>query len=367
MGLPQATGAAGGNGKKPPPPPEPTCSLDPAVVYHRSNSWTDSDLMAANDDGSCQTVILDGDEVEFREPNWLPDGSGIVFFASAPYPNAPDFGIYYLSYADIFDAAMTQPTPQLIVGVQSAFGGLVRPNPGPLVLAADDGSSVFEVVYGDGDTAAGAYDDIFLVKFSVSSSGVVTAIWPASQLKNTPEREEVTTNWLGENTLVTETCTQISPDLPGSCAGTDYRILGLNDERNGIASDESLFGHDCSGEDVIGDFSLASLTMMPSHDGNYLALSIRDVLIIDVDRPCDEPTNVTNNAEWSQNLPTWTADDGSVTYRHEGLSRFCGERGRLPTPSIVVRPVDESDPCFNDKLIEFPAGTTNHLQWRPWP
>jgi len=375
LGLLQTAEAAGGNGKKP-TTPEPVCDrFDPEVVFHRANSWTDSDLMVANGDGSCQTVVLDGDEVEYREPNWLPDGSGIVFFASAPYPGAPAFGIYYLSYADILDAAMTQPRPQLIVEVQSDLGGLVRPNPGPLVVAADGGSSVYEVVYSDRDTAAGAYDDIFLVTFSVSSSGVATAFLPVSQLTDTPLREEVTTNWLDENTLVTETCTQTSPDLPGSCGGTDYWILDLNEGRNGIESDEnsdpSLFGIcNRSGEEIIEEFNLSSLTMMPSHDGKYLALSIHDVLIIDVSLPCAEPTNVTNNSQWNQDSLTWTADDESVTYLQRFPSSTCGEKGRFTkTNLIIVRPIDEPNPCFLDgKLMEFPAGTgPGHVQWRPWP
>lgn len=371
IGTFQAAEAAGRNAKKP-PPSEPVCdSFDPEVVFHRANSGTDSDLMAANADGSCQTVVLDGDEVDYEEPNWLPDGSGIVFFASAPYPNAPDFGIYYLYYDDILNAAMAQPTPQLIVAVQSDVGGLVRPNPGPSWTEPNGSDREYEIVYGD--AAPVSENDIYLLKFSVSGD-YVTNVGPAAHLVGNSgaslERAaaSLSTNWLDANHLITA-CLGL-PGYSSECNDLDYRILQLTNDRSGIASDQSLFGrYDCNGKDVIDGFNYTGADLMPSHDGLQLATSNGDILIIDVDNPCTDPTNLTNNAEWAQASPTWTADDGSVTYRQWLISSACGEKGKFSkTNLIILRPVDELKPCFNDKLMEFPAGTgPTRVQWRPWP
>jgi hypothetical protein len=357
--------ALAAKGGKPLPPPPPPCVLEPVLVFHHGTSGTDKDIVVANEDGTCQTVVADGSEVQFIDPNWLPDGSGIVFFGNAPQP-----GLYYLSTEDIElakDSNTLPLTPHLLVGITNNWGG-ARPNPGPRVEELGNGDRVYEIVYSD-DTPNTLDMDIHLLRVQIDAAGSPLAISGPFRLTDTPSVSEIASNWLGEDDLITEYCCIGSP-------GSEYRIFRLDRTTMpwSLTDGRSLFAG-C--EEVQSELGHASWSMMPSHDGERLAIrGDTDIVVVEIDNPCDGPVSITNNPEWDQGNPTWIpsfykSGETHLAYTQRFQSKACGDRGgKLQKPlAVYTRPDDDFGACSGEKLIEFSAHAIgiNRVHWKPVP
>ena len=372
------------------PSNQPSCDKPfiPEIVY-RHIDGVGRRIVVANADGSCATQVTNPATTDFHSPNWLPDGTGIVFVGTGV--EGP--GIYYLSYSEIEGSRTVPPSPQLIVVLRETWSWLSRPGP-TIIEDPDTFARTYEIAYSDG-VAGALYQDSYLAQVQFDSDGKPAEnplVRKVELTPDTPTTENLQPIWLDENTLlIFFVCHQPSTDPVGSCTNlnlnVDLKVFTLDPTTREPDEDLPSYFAECDDSliEAIFEFWPGNNLYDLSPDGqSFVGAVNHDVYIFDVnveDR-CF-PKNVTNNPEWGTRFTSWVpseydyrvirAEDMNdlppgpyIAYTQTGGSKSCGERTKpTPNPTVQLVPISNTDSCFKNTLWEIPSGLTQFVRWRP--
>jgi Tol biopolymer transport system component len=280
----------GGQGKgKPPKGEEPPPPPNPAIAYV-SKTKAGHALMLMNTDGSNKQVVLAAQEgVEYRAPNWSPDGTQLVF---ARHSDTDGSGIHVVN---LDGSGLRQ-----VVAIQVDYAGDPAWSPLPL------GDGDYYIAFTDWSEERGSLD-LFAVRLDGQNRVNLTTDDPPKWIGCCPTWDPLATRlaasvFYGHATLGTDI--QIY-DLHFDDQGKLYISSRTNiTDRGPLANYEPQSHLDwaktADNKIVVGAYD-------PS--GNDYA----DLWVLDIEDPYN-PFQLTDIPRVAEIMPTWSLDDSQVVF-----------------------------------------------------
>ncbi len=233
----------------------------------------------------------------FYEPSWSPDGTQLVFGS-----DIQGAGVYVI---DIDGGNLRK-----VVATTTA-GGSTNPVWSP--VAAPDGMS--KIAYIDLDpvgvddgTVEGDNHDLYLV--NLNGTGRIN-------LTNTSQLDERHPTWSHSATRLAAKATKFTTAVPGG-EFVGVNVYDLVSGQTGL-----VLISNTTNVTATGTLSAAYSVLRPawSKTDDRIAVvvfetgeSFRDIWVIDVGSP-ENPTNVTESPDVSENMPSWSPDDSQIVFQ----------------------------------------------------